>query len=183
MSQGFPGSDPKPPTFGGSGIPNPYGSSGMGPGGSTYSPSSFGGPYSSPGVPPKPDRSGCIVGSIVAGILGAILLCCGGCGLFGYFALDADYKERARQLSVDYRNDPKMKEQVGEVQEISYNWGASLNEEDADTHIYDVRGDKGNAQIVAVEEYTDGPFSSVRLRNDKGEWPLPSQAEPEPMMK
>lgn len=179
MSQGFPNNDSNalPPLGGNSGsLPNPYGQ-GVGPS-STYTPSygntpGYGGPYQPPGQdPPRKSRTGCIVATIVLSILGVGLLMCGGCLGLGIFAIDADSKETARQLSVDYRNHPQVKEQVGEVQEITYNWGASLvQEDDEDTHVYDVRGDKGTAQFVVIEDEFGEPLS-VTIRSGKGEWSL-----------
>ena len=161
----FPSNEPFKPS---SPIPNPYGE------GSAYKPASgYGGPYSSPtGIPEPPKKgSGCLVAGIVGGILGVFLLLCAGCMWLGFFALDAQYKETARQLSVDYRNDPKVKEEVGEVQEISINWGATFAREDQ-LDVYDVRGDKGAAQMVVDGD--DVEIYSVTLQNGKGEWDLPS---------
>lgn len=179
MSQGFPSNDPNAlPPLGGSGgsLPNPYGPKAGQPSNyaSSYAPTpGYGGPYQPPGQdPPRKSRTGCIVATIVLSILGIGLLMCGGCLGLGIFAIDADSKETARQLSVDYRNHPQVKEQVGEVQEVTYNWNASFFQEDDDsTHVYDVRGDKGTAQFVVVEEPIGVPLS-VTLRNGKGEWNL-----------
>ena len=160
----FPSNEPFKPA---SQIPNPYGE------GSAYKPASgFGGPYTPPSGPQPPKQNqGCLIAGIVGGILGVIGLICAGCCGFGFSALDAQYKETARQLSVDYRNDPKVKEEVGEVQEISYNWSATLAREDA-LDVYDVRGDKGTAQMVVEADEED--IYSVTLQNGKGEWDLPS---------
>jgi hypothetical protein len=106
------------------------------------------------------------VGGIVAGILGLILLVCGGCLGFGFFVLDGVHSETARQLSVDYRNDAKVKEEVGDIQEIKYNWSASIARDDG-SDVYDVRGDKGTAQFVV-----DPDSESVLLQNGRGEWEL-----------
>jgi hypothetical protein len=163
----FPSNEPFKPS---SSIPNPYGE------GSAHKPApGFGSPYGSPtGLPEPPKKgNGCLVAGIVGTILGLFLLLCLGCGSLGYFALDADHKEIARQLSVDYRNDPKVKEQVGEVQDISYNWGATLARGEEPGEIYDVRGDKGTAQFLV--EASDGEIYSVELRNDRGEWELPTE--------
>jgi hypothetical protein len=164
----FPSNEPFKPA---SQIPNPYGD------GSAYKPApGFGGPYSGqPGFPEQPKKrsQGCLIAGIVGGILGALVLMCGGCIGLGFFALNAQYKETARQLSVEYRNDPMVKEHVGEVQEITYNWGASLAHEDSDrVDVYDIVGDKGKAQLVV--EADDEEIYSVTLQNDKGEWDLPS---------
>jgi hypothetical protein len=163
----FPSNEPFKPT---PSLPNPYGE------GSAYKPASgFGSPYDSPtGIPDPPKKSrGCLVAGIVGGILGVFALLCAGCLGLGFFALDAEYKETARQLSVDYRNDPKVKEEVGEVREITYNWGATLARED-ERDVFDVRGDKGTAQLVLDADSEE--ISSVTLQNGKGEWDLPSNA-------
>jgi len=165
----FPSNEPFKPS---SPIPNPYGE------GSAYKPASgFGGPYTSPtGMPEQPKKNqGCLIAGIVGGILGVILLLCGGCLGLGFFALDAEYKETARKLSVDYRNDPIVKEQVGEVQQISINWGATMAREDDDQDVYDIRGDKGTAQLVVDADESE--IYSVTLQNNKGEWDLPSDGE------
>jgi len=63
-----------------------------------------------------------------------------------------------------------VKEHVGEVKEISYNWSASLNRDDDNLDVYDIVGDKGNAQLV-VDADDEGIYS-VTLQNGKGEWDL-----------
>jgi hypothetical protein len=160
----FPSNEPFKPA---SQIPNPYGE------GSAYKPATgFGGPYISPSGGPEPPKKnqGCLIAGIVGGILGVVGLLCASCCGFGFFALNEEYKETARQLSVDYRNDPVVKEQVGEVQEITYNWGATLAREDDDLDVYTVVGDKGTAQLVVDADEDD--IYSVTLQNDKGEWDL-----------
>lgn len=161
----FPSNEPFKPA---SQIPNPYGE------GSAYKPATgFGGPYTPPSGPQPPKQNqGCLIAGIVGGILGVIGLICAGCCGFGFFALDAQYKETARQLSVDYRNDPIVKEHVGEVKEISYNWSATIAREDDNLDVYDIVGDKGKAQLVVDAD--DEEIYSVTLQNDKGEWDLPS---------
>ena len=162
----FPSNEPFKPS---SPIPNPYGE------GSAYKPAAgFGGPYTSPtGMPEQPKRNqGCLIAGIVGGILGVIGLACASCCGLGFFALDAEYKETARQLSVDYRHDPIVREHVGEVKEITYNWGATLAREDDNLDVYDIVGDKGKAQLVVDADEEE--IYSVTLQNDKGEWDLPS---------
>jgi hypothetical protein len=95
-----------------------------------------------------------------------------GCVGGGFAVLNAQYTETARQLSVDYRNDPKVKEQVGELQEVTYNWSATLAREGGNLDVYDVRGDNGNAQFVVEADAEE--IYSVTLQNSRGEWDLPS---------
>lgn len=166
----FPSNEPFQPA---SQIPNPYGD------GSAYKPApGFGGPYMPPSdsQPPKKNQ-GCLIAGIVGGILGVIGLLCASCCGFGFFALNEEYKETARQLSVEYRNDPIVQEHVGEVKEITYNWGATLAREDDDLDVYDIVGDKGKAQLVVDADEEE--IYSVTLQNDKGEWDLPSDASGE----
>lgn len=160
----FPSNEPFKPA---AQLPNPYGE------GSAYKPApGFGGPYLPPAGPQPPKQNqGCLIAGIVGGILGMIGLACAGCCGMGFFALDAQYKETARQLSVEYRNDPIVKEHVGEVQEITYNWSATLAREDDDLDVYDIVGDKGKAQLVVDAD--DAEIYSVTLQNNKGEWDLP----------
>lgn len=161
----FPSNEPFKPS---PPIPNPYGE------GSAYKPATgYGGPYASPtGFPEPPKKSnGCLIAGIVGGIAGVFLLLCSGCLGLGFVALDAQWKETARQLSVEYRNDPKVKEQVGEVQDISANWGATFTRED-ELVVYDVRGDKGTAQMLVDAD--EDEIYSVTLQNGRGEWDLPS---------
>jgi hypothetical protein len=159
----FPSNEPFKPA---SQIPNPYGD------GSSYQPAAgFGGPYMPPSGPQPPKQNqGCLIAGIVGGILGVVGLICAGCCGMGFFALDAEYKETARQISVDYRNDPIVKEHVGEVKEITYNWGATLAREDDDLDVYDIVGDKGTAQLVVDADEEE--IYSVTLQNGKGEWDL-----------
>lgn len=164
----FPSNEPFKPA---SSIPNPYGE------GTAYKPApGYGGPYGPPVSPLPPQKgNGCLIAGIVGGILGVMLLICGGCLGVGFFALDAEYKETARKLSVAHRNDPKVKEEVGEVQEISINWGATMAREDDDCDVYDVRGDKGTAQMVVDADEEE--IYSVTLQNGNGEWDLPTEVD------
>jgi len=174
----FPGNDPVKPTFGqpqpSPSIPNPYGD--RGPTSTTYAPSpasGYGGPYGPPNTPSTPagpgKNYGCLIAGIVGGVFGVILLMCAGCLGLGFFALEGEHQETARKLSVNYRNDPKVKEHVGEIQKVEYNWSASMARED-DYDVYTVKGDKGEAQFVveAPESYID----YVKLQNNHGEWEL-----------
>jgi hypothetical protein len=158
-------------------LPNPYGdSAGYSPG---YSPpSGYGGVYGAPGTPPggpAQTGKGCLIAGIIGGVAGVIFLCCGGFLTFGYFVLEEQHKETARQLSVDYRTDAKVRQEVGEIQEVNYNWGATIAREDDGLDVYDVRGDKGTAQFVVDAD--DEEIYSVTLQNGRGEWDLPSGDE------
>jgi hypothetical protein len=155
-------------------LPNPYGDgkqpSGYAPTG--YTPPLYGGsPYGPPTTPPPgaSSRNNWIVGGIVVGILGLMGVTCAGCCGFGLFIANAAHQETARGMSVDYRQNPKVQEEIGDIQEVTYNWGSTIARED-DMDVYDVRGSKGSGQFV-VEE-VDGEPISVRLHTGRGEWDI-----------
>jgi hypothetical protein len=157
-------------------LPNPYGEGATST--ATYQTSpGYGGPYGPPGTPPGPAKSGsgCLIAGIIGGVITVLGVLCAGCGFSGFFVLDARYQETARKLSVEYHNDPKVKEEVGEVQEITYNWSATIARDDQ-LDVFDVRGDKGSAQFVVDADEEE--IYSVTLQNSRGEWELPSDAPP-----
>jgi hypothetical protein len=85
------------------------------------------------------------------------------------FSCAVEHQEIARQLSADYRNDPKVKEHVGEIQTVEYNWSASMARDDG-KDVYTVKGDKGESQFVV--DAMEGYIESAKLQNSRGEWEL-----------
>jgi hypothetical protein len=185
MSQGYPGYPAQPPT-GGSGIPNPYGPGApQQPYGATP-PNPYGSmppdPYGPAGNEmPRRSRTGCWIGAIFVGLLTAGFLICAGCLGFGYFAIDTASNETAVELKDIYSQHPLVKKQVGEVQEVTYNWNDSfVEEDDNDIHVYDVRGTLGTAQFVIRGDF-GGSLDAVSLRSSSGEvWDLSDNANSEP---
>jgi hypothetical protein len=75
---------------------------------------------------------------------------CGCCGGVMYFTLGVISTEIANDL----RDNPVMREHVGEIQSFDINFTASAAEPDDDVYVFDVVGDKGTG-TATVKSITD----------------------------
>jgi hypothetical protein len=86
-------------------------------------------------------------------------------------------QDDADKVAALVRDHPILKEQLGGIDQCSYNTWASLNEGGKRTNVFDVRGPKGNGQFVTFELFYK--FRSIILRTPEGEWELLGEPEPE----
>ena len=91
----------------------------------------------------------------VGGVLG--LVCCGGLASMMVLGLNIAAQEVADQV----RDNPKFREHIGELQEISMNFTASAAKDDGETFVYSVKGDKGSGTLTCKEKSDDNWQSVV----------------------
>lgn len=105
-------------------------------------------PYASPGgfqpysQPPPQSKLWVWVLLAVGGL--TALCCCGGGVAVVSFGMNIVTEEVAAHL----RDNPKFREHVGELQDMNVDWPASIAEDDDDTFVYGVKGDKGSGKIT-----------------------------------
>lgn len=135
---------------------NPYGNSGQ-----AFPP--YHDPYARP-----PRKSGSaiwlwVIGGVV--VLGGAMAtaCC--CGL-AHLGLEVEVSE----LEQEIRDHPLVKQHIGEIQELTRNWSASIarqEEYEDDVWVFDIKGTKGSGEIVAVYDDEDN-LQSAELRSSDG---------------
>jgi hypothetical protein len=117
-------------------------------------------PYLPSGVPPydpQPNKSSGWWLWVLLGVGGLLFLCCGGgvigVGVFGMNIVAADVKEQVR-------DNPKLREHIGEIQTFTFDWVASAAKDDGETFVYNVKGDKGSGTLT-VKQVQDDDWNEV----------------------
>lgn len=150
---------------------------GGGYGGSASAPPPDAYPPTAPAASPWPWIFGIVA---VLGVLA--LVCCGGIGLIGYRATVAMSEGFGgmilSEVREDIENDPRLIEEIGEVQEITMDMTGSMNEPD-EWLMFDVEGAEQTAKLKVRPDQTAGPntVAEVLLVLESGEEvsiPLPS---------
>ncbi len=145
-------------------------------------------------APQKQTSSGSNTWKWVLGILGGggllmVLLCCGGgIGLVG-FGMNIVEEDLKNQL----RDNPQIKEHIGEITKFDVNFVKSTANSDDDVFVYDVEGTNGSAELtIDSESGVDGSevirSASMRLPDgdvvelevDAGDFGVDFEAEEEP---
>jgi len=85
-----------------------------------------------------------------------VLLCCG--GAFGVIAFGVNMMEA--ELKDKLRDNPKLREHIGEIQSLDTDLTASMAVEGEDTYRYKVRGTKGSGELT-VKQHTDDDGNEV----------------------
>lgn len=80
-----------------------------------------------------------VVVAVVIG--GGTLVCCGG---FVYFGLNV----MSAEVETELRDNARLREHIGEIQEFSMNVTRSLANDDDDVFVYSVRGTKGSGELT-----------------------------------
>lgn len=101
---------------------------------------------------PRPPRSGrrqkssagkwamiLIIAAVVLG--GGTLVCCGG---FVYFGLNI----MSAEVETELRDNARLREHIGELQELTMNFTRSLANDEDDIFVYNVRGTLGNGELT-----------------------------------
>ena len=105
-------------------------------------------------APSQPEKSGktCLILGLIFGGLGAVLLLCGGCCVFGMFQFSGQLGEMAE---AELANNPVILEHVGEIQSLEVDWSATINaaSERPNTFVFDLAGEKnsGTASLVMLD--------------------------------
>jgi hypothetical protein len=80
--------------------------------------------------------------------------CCGSVIAVVVFGMNVISTEIGDQV----RDNPKFREHIGELQEISVDYTASAAKDDDDTFVYNVKGDQGSG-VLTVKSLTDDDFN------------------------
>ena len=116
-------------------------------------------PYQPPassfyGPPPRPkSQAGVWIALAICGVL--LLACGGGCVGVMLFGLNVAEQEMIALL----RDNPKLREHIGEIETLDMDMAASLAEED-DVFVYRVKGNKGSGTLT-VQEGMDDDFDTT----------------------
>ena len=85
-----------------------------------------------------------------------VLACCGGGLGLGMLGIQVEEASLETQL----RDNPQVRQHVGEISEFKTNYSKSFANEDEDMWVYDVQGSKGNAELT-ITTSTAADFEST----------------------
>lgn len=129
----------------------------------------FSGAAGSPQQQPPRKRSPWLIVLIILLVVGGggIAICCGG----GYFAMQKGLDVFAESVKEDLRNDPVIRQQLGEVQSVEMDFSASAQASQGDQQVmvFDVEGTKGSGRVRGEVMKSDP--NQVRLENARLELP------------
>jgi hypothetical protein len=124
--------------------------------------------YADDDRPPRP-RSGSnwvwiaiVFGGVTLGV--ALMACCGGVVYFGLGVTTAE-------IETDLRDNPILREHIGEVEKFTMNFIRSVAEDDDDIWVYDVVGTKASGQLTVHHTTNDQgneEIHSAKLRLKDG---------------
>lgn len=125
--------------------------------------------YPAPGPnygPPPPPRGGSRLWAyIIAGVVlaGGVLVvaCCGGLFVAGKSVME-------QEILYALRDNPTIREHIGEIQDVTYNLSATIAHDDDDADVFDIVGTKGSGEVTAYTDEDLG-FISGTLRLSNGE--------------
>lgn len=80
-----------------------------------------------------------IIAAVVLG--GGTLVCCGG---FVYFGLNI----MSAEVETELRDNARLREHIGELQELTMNFTRSLANDEDDIFVYNVRGTLGSGELT-----------------------------------
>jgi hypothetical protein len=107
--------------------------------------------------PPPPRKSPSAVVWVALAIGGALLLVCGGgCGALVVFGLNVAEEEIIAQL----RDNPKLREHIGEIESLDLDIVASGAEDDEDVFVYRVKGTQGAGRLI-IREGSNDDFDTI----------------------
>ncbi len=119
--------------------------------------------------PPRKSGSGMIWLAVIGGIFSlCILFCCGGGALFTRYGLTVV----TEQVKVQLRDQPEIRQHLGEIREMDINFISSGAQQSDDTFVYDVVGTKGEGELIVTSVSTldgDEIIESATLRLSTGE--------------
>ena len=118
---------------------------------------------------PAPRRSVWLWLAILAGfVLVGTLVCCGG----GFAIINFGFGVITVEIEDQLRDNEKLREHIGEINEFEMDWRRSLADDEDDTFTYRVKGDKGNGTVVVkhiTNDAGDEEIVSARLRTESGQ--------------
>ena len=116
----------------------------------------------SPQPPPQGKKSSSMIILIVLAVVGGgfFLLCCG--GSVGVVMLGMDIAEA--EVEAQLRDNPVLRDKLGEMQSCQTNFARSVAENDDDTFVYEVEGTKGSGTLTVTTDWDDQiTFAKLRL--------------------
>ena len=90
----------------------------------------------------------------IGGVL--LMVCGGGCGALVVFGLNVAEEEIIAQL----RDNPKLREHIGEIESLDLDIVASGAEDDSDVFVYRVKGNKGAGRLT-IREGSNDDFDTI----------------------
>jgi len=135
-------------------------------------------PYANPpgvGTPPPRKSNAWIWILGIVGVLGLAMVVC--CGVGTYFAYSAGVNMMAQMIKEEIKDDPQVKEHIGEIQDMPLNLMKSSEETQKrgtgdNILIFDVKGSTGNGEVIVHQSKQPQPgetFKKIDLRLDSGE--------------
>lgn len=122
------------------------------------------------GPPPKPDSGIPVwIWIVLALLAGGGVVTCGCCGGLVWFGLGI----QADELKASLQGNPVIAEHIGEIEELSIDFGETIQEDGSDATVCRVKGSKGSGKIVG-ETMTNNDGNEV-FRS--GELRLPNGAK------
>lgn len=115
-------------------------------------------------VPPTqpPQKSGSSMFWLLIGLGvvggGVLLVCCGGAASVFVFGTRVMGKQVAEAL----RDNPVIREHIGEIQSCDVDFTASAAQEGQDTMVFNVKGSKGSGTLIADTDSSDPDSETVR---------------------
>ena len=100
--------------------------------------------YGQFGPPPRKKSKAWIWVSIG---VGACLLVFAGCGAVIFFGMNVG----AQEMEDFFRDDPQVRANIGEIQSCSTAFWATINHPNDNVFIYDIKGTKGEGQLIIEE--------------------------------
>ncbi len=115
----------------------------------------------------RTNSSSCLVWIIGFGVVGVLccVLCCGGVAYFGFNLMSTE-------VEVAIRDNPQIREHLGDLQSVELNFMKSVADDDDDTWVYNIKGSKGRGELT-VKQSTgangDEVFHNAQLRLSNGQ--------------
>ena len=143
--------------------------------GNPNSPSSS--PYNSGGYlsdpPPKKSSNTLLWVLGILGVLGlgGLAVCCGG----GYMMYSWGTNMIAQEMQPRIENDPAVQEHIGEIQSMSFDFGATQQRQADEVMVFSVSGTKGSGQVEIAD--VEGSQSCVLILADGRRFDIALQEE------
>jgi hypothetical protein len=114
---------------------------------------------------PRPSSGGSLLFWILGGgALLMVMVCCG--GVVGLLAFTKSYMQT--EVKEQLRDNPKLREQIGELETVELDFNGTMAEDDDNTFRYNVKGTKATAELTVIESPDDETIVEAHLRLKDG---------------
>lgn len=105
-------------------------------------------------TPYQPPPQGSNVGRVIIAILAVLgVFCCLCCsGIFALYKVGEGMLVSEVQTAIEQA--PEIQEEIGDIESMSINYGKSFDEEDYDTDVFDIEGNRGSGYL-RIKHVTD----------------------------